>query len=265
MMGAVAISLAVPRASRAGGDASKGKDKSLACAACHVSSDPGSEAPHLAGQRETYLANQLKAFRKGDRVNPLMSAIAKQLSDADVDDLAAFWSGQRVGSDTRPPGAVDAIKKSHMGFPRDFPKGFVLYLTSNNAELKTVKKTYINAVGFQAARESKAMPDGSVIIVVNYVARLGPDKQPLLEKDGTWAVDKVTSYSGMEVRAGWAKDIPEWLRNANWNYASFGSDKLPRVDNNQAVCLACHKAQAVVGFVFTFNELWDKAREEQRK
>lgn len=262
MIGVFAISLACSAASRAGGNAKAGEQKSLACAACHVSGDPASEAPHLANKREGDIARQLMAFRQGHRVHPLMSAVAKQLSDSDVDDLAVFWSRQPVGSDTKPTSATEAVKQSHMGFPRDFPKGFVLYLTSNEAEHKTIQKLYINAIGFEAARRNQPLPDGSVIIRIHCLARLGPDKQPVHDKHGAWVVDKITSYTGMEARAGWGKDIPVWLRNTDWNYSSFTADRAPSSDSNQAACLACHKAQVAVSYVFTFNELWDKARKK---
>lgn len=260
MLSIFAISLAAPAASHASGDATAGKTKSLTCAACHISGDPASEAPHLVGQRTTYLAAQLQAFRRGDRTDPLMNPIARQLTDADIDDLAAFWSAQPAGSDTRSLAATDPITRSHMAFPRDFPRDFVLYLASNNAELNTVRKTYINALGFQAARAGKPLPDGSVIMAATYAARLGPDKKPVIDSDGAWAVDKITAYVGMEARSDWGNDIPAWLRNGNWNYTAFTPDKKPRSGGNQAPCLACHKPQSVVSYVFTFKELWDKAR-----
>ena len=257
MLGVFAISLAIPAVSHASGNAAAGKTKSLVCAACHIASD---EAPHLVGQRATYLAAQLQAFRRGDRADPLMNPIARQLTDADIDDLAAFWSTQPAGSDATPLAATDPITRSHMGFPRDFPQDFVLYLTSNNAELNTVRKTYINSLGFAAARAGKPLPDGCVVMVVTYAARLGPDKKPVIDKDGSWAVDTITAYSGMEARSGWGSDIPAWVRNDNWNYTAFTPDKKPRSEVNQATCLACHKPQSVVSYVFTFKELWDKAR-----
>jgi cytochrome c553 len=257
---AIAIALAAPAASNAAGDAAAGKTKSLVCAACHMSSDPASESPRIVGQPSTYLARQLRAYRQGERADSLMNPIARQLSDADIDDLAAYWSAQPAGSDSKPPAATERITKSHMGFPRDFPKGFVLYVTSNNAELKNVRKTYINTLGFQATREGKPLPDGSVILVAIYAARLGPDKKPVIDRDGGWIVDKLTAYAGMEARASWGNDIPAWIRNDNWNYTAFTVDKKPRAEGNQAPCLACHKPLSVVDYVFTFKELWDKAR-----
>ncbi len=255
----LAISLAVPAASRAGGDPAAGKRKGAACAACHASSDPASDTPRLAGQTEGYLARQLRAFRQGERANPLMDEITRQLSDADIDDLAAFWSHQPAGSDSVVPPEAQTIRTSHMQFPRDFPNGFALYLTLNDAEHYVVKKQYINTVGFEAARAGKPLPDGTVVLQINYRARLGSDGQPVADRQGVWAVDRIESYTGMEARAGWGKDLPDWLRNASWNFGSFTADKAPRSGGNQAICLACHKRQALVSYVYTFNELRDAA------
>ena len=258
-VGVLSISLGLPVAAYAGGDANAGKDKSVACAACHISGNPASETPHLAGQRATYIAKQLKAFKAEDRKNPLMAAVTKQLRDADVDDIAAYWAGQAAGSDATEPETNAAIKKSHEVFPKDFPKGYTQYLSSNNEEQKVVSKTYINAVGLAAAKAGKQLPDGTIIVVANYSAKLGADGKPVAEKDGSWAVDKAKSFTGMEARAGWGKDIPELLRNANWNYAVFTADKAPRAEVNQAVCLACHKPKAGESFIFSWKELKEKA------
>ena len=258
-VGVLVISLGLPVVATAGGDAAAGKAKSLACQACHIAVAPTGETPHLAGQRETYIAKQLKTFKSGDRKNPLMAAMAGQLSDADIDNLAAYWSSQPAGSDTTVPAEVAAIKKSQMAFPRDFPKGFVLYNTTNKEDQNAVSKSYVNAVALQAAKAGKPLPDGSAILVVNYTAKLDANKKPVLEKDGSWSLDKVTGYAGMEARAGWGKDIPELLRNANWHYNVFGPDKAPRPDLNQAICLGCHKPNAATSYLFLLKDIQAKA------
>lgn len=255
----LAISLALPAAAHAGGDAAAGMRNGVACAVCHASSDPASDTPRLAGQNAGYLVRQLRAFRGGERAHPLMDEITRRMSDADIDDLAAFWSRQPAGSDSAAPPEAQAIRTSHMPFPRAFPNGFVLYLTLNDVEHHLVKKHYINTVGLEAARADKPLPDGTVVLQVNYRARLGPDGQPVADRQGAWATDRIESYTGMEARAGWGKDLPDWLRNASWNYARFTPDKLPSSDANQATCLACHRRQALVSYVYTFNELRDAA------
>ena len=76
-------------------DPEAGKAKAAACAACHgengISTNP--LWPNLAGQQGPYLIAQLKAFRDGSRQNPLMSPMATGLSDADIENLAAYYSG----------------------------------------------------------------------------------------------------------------------------------------------------------------------------
>lgn len=79
---------------QAGGDPKAGKAKAATCAGCHgqngISNVP--MYPNLRGQKEQYLVSQLKAFRDGDRSNPQMTPMAKPLSDADIANLAAYYS-----------------------------------------------------------------------------------------------------------------------------------------------------------------------------
>ena len=78
----------------AGGDAAAGKAKYATCQGCHgpagVSANP--VWPNLAGQKDGYLVKQLKAFRDGARTDPMMSPMAKPLSDEDIDNLVAYLS-----------------------------------------------------------------------------------------------------------------------------------------------------------------------------
>lgn len=75
-----------------------GRQKAQACVVCHgpmgLSTAP--DAPNLAGQPAMYLASQLRAFRGGKRTHEVMSVIAKPLSDADIADLAAWYSSIAV-------------------------------------------------------------------------------------------------------------------------------------------------------------------------
>jgi len=78
--------------------ASAGKDKAAMCATCHgmtgLSQLPN--APHLAGQPAIYLVEQLKNYRSGKRPNEMMAAIAKPLSDQDIDDLSAWYASIEI-------------------------------------------------------------------------------------------------------------------------------------------------------------------------
>ena len=75
-----------------------GQEKSITCAACHgatgVSINP--IWPSLAGQHPGYLIKQLNDFKQKKRNNPLMSPMAINLSEQDMEDLAIFYAKQPI-------------------------------------------------------------------------------------------------------------------------------------------------------------------------
>jgi len=77
---------------------SPGRAKAQACSVCHgplgISNAP--DAPHLAGQPRIYLLEQLKAFRSGRRRHEVMNVIAKPLTDADISNLADWYSSLKI-------------------------------------------------------------------------------------------------------------------------------------------------------------------------
>jgi cytochrome c553 len=77
-----------------GQDQAAGKARAAACVACHgangVSRNPA--WPSLAGQQKDYMVAALKAYKEGTRKNEVMAGIAKGLSGADMEALAAYYS-----------------------------------------------------------------------------------------------------------------------------------------------------------------------------
>ncbi|BDX08530.1 c-type cytochrome [Planctobacterium marinum] len=94
-----AVLSATSHLSLAAGDPAKGKAKATTCAACHgangISMIPN--YPNLAGQKELYLVDAIKAYRDGTRKNPVMSPMAAALSDEDIANLAAYFSSLPAG------------------------------------------------------------------------------------------------------------------------------------------------------------------------
>ncbi len=78
------------------GDAAQGAQKAAVCGACHgmTGNSVNPEWPSLAGQPEAYVVAQLKAFKDGKRVNPLMTPMAVALSEKDMQDLGAHFAQQ---------------------------------------------------------------------------------------------------------------------------------------------------------------------------
>lgn len=87
-------------------DSNAGKQLAANCAGCHGAdgNSKNPQWPSLAGQQPAYLSAQLKAFRDGARENATMKAMVEKLSDADIDNLAAYFAGLKPV-----PAAADAV------------------------------------------------------------------------------------------------------------------------------------------------------------
>ncbi|WP_152205257.1 c-type cytochrome [Marinobacter changyiensis] len=81
-----------------GADPAEGRKLAAQCKTCHgldgIAKIP--IAPHLAGESQIYIEKQLKAFRSGQRVNEMMSVVAKNLTDQQISDLAAWYQSIEI-------------------------------------------------------------------------------------------------------------------------------------------------------------------------
>ncbi|MEY3289050.1 MAG: hypothetical protein RLZZ419_1292 [Pseudomonadota bacterium] len=77
-------------------DMAAGEQKAATCMGCHGPKGKSTSAqwPNLAGQQSSYIVNQLNAFKSGARNNPMMQSMAANLSDDDINNLAAYYSSQ---------------------------------------------------------------------------------------------------------------------------------------------------------------------------
>ena len=81
------------------GDPSKGAQRVGMCQGCHgivgwrTAFPEVYKVPKIGGQHEAYIVRALQAYRAGERSHPSMKAIAATLSDKDIADLAAYYSG----------------------------------------------------------------------------------------------------------------------------------------------------------------------------
>jgi cytochrome c553 len=76
------------------GDAVLGKAKAQACAACHGSKGISGNPlwPNIAGQKEQYLARQLRDYKTGARKDPQMAHQMTTLRNEDIGNLAAYFA-----------------------------------------------------------------------------------------------------------------------------------------------------------------------------
>ena len=231
------------------------------CAACHGANgiSVSDDIPNLAGQKRTYLTGQLKAFRGGDRKSALMNAIASQLEDVEIENVAAFFAGLPAS----PGQATSSLFPDLVGDLVTFPKGyrdtFTHYTTISFPKRKQVRRYYANPSALAAARAGGAFPNGAYLFVEVFKAKLDADGMPVTGDDGHFMADQLAVYTAMEKQPGWGDTAPEILRNGDWRYAVFGTDGAHKTGLNEAKCLACHKPLDGQDYVFSIEALKEKA------
>ena len=96
------------------GDAAAGKTKAEMCAGCHGDAgvSAGLPGPTLAGQNEAYLAAALEAYKTGERSNAMMTAMAANVSDGDIADIAAYFAGLKCESTLNAADQAAAARKA---------------------------------------------------------------------------------------------------------------------------------------------------------
>ena len=254
----VGLSLLLAAAPLSAADLEAGRAKvAQVCSACHglVGVSVSDAIPNLAAQRAVYIEAQLKALKDGTRKAPIMNAMAAQLSAEDIANVAAYFSSLPGATGGNKAEMLAALQKTGVTFPENYKASFSKYHTINFPATKQVRYYYGNPVAVKAAKDGKSLPDGSVLFAEVYSAKLDDAKNPVKGADGFFEPDKLLFYTAMQRDAGWGTDIPDMLRNENWNYAVFTLDKKHRPGVNQAECLACHKPLDKVSYTFTLKEL----------
>ncbi len=109
-------------------DIEAGKQRASTCFGCHgiegISQNP--IYPSLAGQSVEYLTKQLNAFRSGERKDTVMTPMANSMSDADVENVAAYFAGHGIASKGSPATGNEreeitaaAVRDVHRSYRRD--------------------------------------------------------------------------------------------------------------------------------------------------
>jgi cytochrome c553 len=255
-LGIVALVTGISTAAAADLEAGKAKAAAV-CAACHGAQGVSvSDAiPNLAGQKARYIEVQLAALKDGSRKNAIMNAIAAQLSGDDIANVAAHFSAQQGAAAGARSEFLPNVAKTSVRFPDNYLATYTKYHTINFPETRHVRYYYANDVAVQAAKAGKSLPDGAVLFAEVYSAKLDADKKPVMGSDGFFVADQLLFYTAMAREAGWGREIPDMLRNEDWNYAVFTTAKALRPGINQAECLACHKPLDKASYTFTLKQI----------
>jgi hypothetical protein len=153
--------------------------------------------------------------------------------------------------------SVNAQRGELIKFPADYAKG-VMYATIDRADIKQVRHLYVNSqAAIDAAKKGQPLPNGTVLTMVQYAAQVDDKGNPVKGTDGRLVkTDKIVGYTVMEKQAGWGQDVPEEIRNGDWQYQAFTAAREPNPKAVLAACFKCHlPLDKQQDFVFSWNPL----------
>ena len=168
-------------------DTSEGFRLSQTCAGCHgtAGASPGNTIPILGGQNAKYLADTMRAYQKGEREFYVMNIIAQAFNNAQIGEIAD-WFSSRSWIDTPTP---NKASKAAIGAPIAAAKCVechgpngkggdlgprisgqpVTYLAKVMAEYKAGSRTNSNALQMIITRD---LSDDDIEALAHYYARL---------------------------------------------------------------------------------------------
>jgi hypothetical protein len=161
-------------------------------------------------------------------------------------------AGCRCGVDR---GWAGARRRRPDQVPEDYATG-VLYTTVDRADNKQYRELYVTpAAAVDAAKKGEPLPDGTVLTLVQYAAKLDAQGNPEKDANGRFIKGNLVAYTVMEKRAGWGKEYPDDIRNGEWEYQAFTADKKVNDKAVLANCFKCHKPLDKQDFVFSYDKL----------
>jgi plastocyanin len=138
-----------------------------------------------------------------------------------------------------------------IAFPAGW-KGHVLYNTVDRYDNKQYRELYASTqAAVDAMKAGKALPDGTVLTLVQYKAQVDAQGNPVKGPGGRFVKGDLVAFTVMEKRQGWGTEYPADLRNGDWEYAVFGPDGKLNDKANYKACFQCHKPHEKQDFVIS--------------
>src|SRR5262245_8447122 len=141
-----------------------------------------------------------------------------------------------------------------VAFPEHHAAG-VLVTTVDRADNKQFREFYVSAAALDAAKKGEPLPNGTVITMLQYAAKLDAQGNPEKDANGRFIKGNLIGYAVMEKRAGWGAEYPDNVRNGEWESQAFKPDKSVNTGANLSACFNCHKPLDKQDFVYLYDKM----------
>jgi hypothetical protein len=144
-----------------------------------------------------------------------------------------FHVGQ---TQTLPAPTVDNVR-----FPSGYQASYTLLYTFDNYQNRQIRKVYGNPVAASVTpRQVFNFPYGSIILFESYTVREDAAGEPLLDRDGRFVPNALTTIFVMRKERGFGADYKE-LRNGEWEYVAYRPDGTYATQPSASgSCALCH-------------------------
>src|SRR5262249_41630896 len=95
-----------------------------------------------------------------------------------------------------------------VAFPENHAAG-VLFTTVDRADNKQSREFSASAAAIDAAKKGEPLPNGTVITMLQYAAKLDAQGNPEKDASGRFIKGNLIGYAVMEKRAGWGAEYPD--------------------------------------------------------
>jgi hypothetical protein len=139
-------------------------------------------------------------------------------------------------------------------FPENYEAG-VLFTTVDRRDNRQFREFYTSAAALEAAKKGEPLPDGTVITMLQYAAKLDAQGDPEKDANGRFIKGNLMGYAVMEKHTGWGTEYPDNVRNGEWEYQSFKADKDVNSAANLNTCFTCHKPLDKQDYVYLYEKM----------
>lgn len=157
------------------------------CNGCHGTGgvSAGPNMPNLGGVPSSYIVDQMKAFKSGERPSSIMGRLAKAYSDDEIAAMASFYSTHKYMGAKQPTDAAkvargkelheERCKKCHTENGRDSEDGGIVagqwkeYLQISMSEFRSGKRPMPKKMAAKIDGEGK-LSDADVEALIHFYA-----------------------------------------------------------------------------------------------
>jgi hypothetical protein len=140
--------------------------------------------------------------------------------------------------------------------PESYRTHYVQYARIDRVDA-TIRELYIHPDALEQVRSSRALVDGTVIVIEGYYAERDANGDPVLDDAGRFVKGApIEKVHVIEKRPNWtAAEFPSDVRTTgagDWNFGSYQFDSPNRFDEDLNACFNCHNAAPETDFVYTY-------------